>query len=121
MRLPAVAQPLPRTGAWKAEIERFLTADEGESSRERLTLIHIYEELRALGHDGSTMRSGAPPTPGRRTRGAVRPRSSCIISVEAERRYRLSRATTALSTAPLISLMALARASQAFFCRAAAI
>jgi len=46
-------QPLPKTGRWKAEIERFLAANEGKPSRERLTLIRIYEELRALGYDGS--------------------------------------------------------------------
>lgn len=46
-------QPLPKTGVWKAEIERFLATNEGRSSRERLTLIRIYEELRALGYDGS--------------------------------------------------------------------
>lgn len=46
-------QPLPRIGAWKTEIERFLTANEGKPSRERLTLIRIYEEVRALGYDGS--------------------------------------------------------------------
>jgi transposase len=46
-------QPLPKTGVWKAEIERFLMANEGKPSRERLTLIRIYEELRALGYDGS--------------------------------------------------------------------
>lgn len=46
-------QPLPKTGVWKAEIERLLATNEGRSSRERLTLIRIYEELRALGYDGS--------------------------------------------------------------------
>lgn len=46
-------QPLPKTGAWKVEIEGFLAANEGKPSRERLTLIRIYEELRALGYDGS--------------------------------------------------------------------
>ena len=46
-------QPLPKTGRWKAEIERFLAANEGKPSRERLTLIRIYEELRALGYNGS--------------------------------------------------------------------
>ena len=46
-------QPLPKTGVWKVEIERFLAANEGRPSRERLTLIRIYEELRALGYDGS--------------------------------------------------------------------
>ncbi|MDH6235069.1 transcriptional regulator with XRE-family HTH domain [Mesorhizobium soli] len=46
-------QPVPKTGAWKGENERFLAANEGKPSRERLTLIRIYEELRALGYDGS--------------------------------------------------------------------
>ena len=46
-------QPLPKTGVWRAEIERFLATNEGRPSRERLTLIRIYEELRALGYDGS--------------------------------------------------------------------
>lgn len=46
-------QPLPKTGRWKAEIERFLASNEGKPSRERLTPIRIYEELRALGYDGS--------------------------------------------------------------------
>lgn len=46
-------QPLPKTGAWKAEIERFLATNESKPSRERPTLIRIYEELRALGYDGS--------------------------------------------------------------------
>ncbi len=41
-------RPLPRIGAWKAVIERFLKANEGKPSRERLTLIRIYEEVRAL-------------------------------------------------------------------------
>lgn len=44
---------MPKTGAWKSEIEGFLAANEGKPSRERLTLIRIYEELRALGYDGS--------------------------------------------------------------------
>lgn len=46
-------QALPKTGRWTADIERLLTVNEGKPSRERLTLIRIYEELRALGYDGS--------------------------------------------------------------------
>lgn len=46
-------QPLPKMGRWKAEIESFLALNEGKPSRERLTLIRIYEELRELGYDGS--------------------------------------------------------------------
>jgi hypothetical protein len=40
-------------GAWKGDVEQFLIANEGKASRERLTLIRIYEEIRALGYDGS--------------------------------------------------------------------
>ena len=46
-------QPLPRIGAWRGDVERFLISNEGKPSRERLTLIRIYEEVRALGYDGS--------------------------------------------------------------------
>ncbi len=46
-------QPLPRMGAWRDDVKRFLIANEGKASRERLTLIRIYEEVRALGYDGS--------------------------------------------------------------------
>ena len=34
-------------------VDRFLQANEGKASRERLTLIRIYEEVRALGYSGS--------------------------------------------------------------------
>ena len=46
-------QPLPKIGPWVEHVDRFLQANEGKASRERLTLIRIYEEVRALGYDGS--------------------------------------------------------------------
>jgi len=46
-------QPLPRMGAWRDELERLLAANAGKPARERLTLTRIFEELRALGYDGS--------------------------------------------------------------------
>ena len=46
-------QPLPRMGAWKGDVGRFLIANEGKASRDRLTLIRICEEVRSLGYDGS--------------------------------------------------------------------
>src|SRR6202023_1426581 len=45
-------QPRPRLGLWKAELDRMLTANAGSTARERLTLIRLFEELRALGYDG---------------------------------------------------------------------
>src|SRR5580692_2536177 len=45
-------QPRPRLGRWKADLDRLLTANAGASARERLTLIRLFEELRALGYEG---------------------------------------------------------------------
>src|SRR5882724_8231385 len=45
-------QPRPRLGRWKAELDRMLTANVGKMARERLTLIRLFDELRALGYDG---------------------------------------------------------------------
>jgi len=45
-------QPRPRLGRWKADLDRLLTANAGKSARERLTLIRLFEELRALGYEG---------------------------------------------------------------------
>src|SRR5437870_9142552 len=44
-------QPLPKIGPW-AEIDALLLANEGKAARERLTLIRMFEELRALVHEG---------------------------------------------------------------------
>jgi len=46
-------QPLPKIGPWVEHLDRFLLVNEGKAARERLTLIRIYEEVRALGYDGS--------------------------------------------------------------------
>src|SRR5277367_5533707 len=45
-------QPRPKLGRWKAEIDRMLTKNAEASARERLTLIRLFEELRALGYEG---------------------------------------------------------------------
>ena len=37
---------------WKADLDRLLTANVGKPARERLTLIRLFEELRALGYEG---------------------------------------------------------------------
>jgi transposase-like protein len=44
-------QPRPRLGRWKSDLDRMLTANLGNAARERLTLIRLFEELRALGYD----------------------------------------------------------------------
>ena len=45
-------QPRPKLGRWTAELDRLLTANTTSSARERLTLIRLFEELRALGYEG---------------------------------------------------------------------
>ena len=46
-------QPRPKLGAWTEELGRQMAANEAKSSRERLTLVRIFEELRGQGYEGS--------------------------------------------------------------------
>ena len=45
-------QPLPCIDPWRGQLDGLLLANEGRSSRERLTLIRMFEELRGLGYEG---------------------------------------------------------------------
>ena len=45
-------QPLPKLGRWKDELDRLLAANEAKPARERLTLIRVFEALRASGYEG---------------------------------------------------------------------
>jgi transposase len=45
-------QPRPKLGPWKIELDRILAENEAKATRERLTLIRVFEELRALGYEG---------------------------------------------------------------------
>jgi transposase len=45
-------QPLPKLGGWRQDLDRLLAANAKAAARERLTLIRIFEELRALGYAG---------------------------------------------------------------------
>jgi hypothetical protein len=46
-------QPLPKIGLWKDQLDALLRVNAGKSARERLTLIRVYEELRARCYIGS--------------------------------------------------------------------
>jgi transposase len=46
------AQPLPKLGPWSDKLDQLLVANEGKASRERLTLIRLFEELRGWGYAG---------------------------------------------------------------------
>lgn len=45
-------QPLPKLGPWKAELDGLLAANAAASTRERLTLVRLFEELRGRGYEG---------------------------------------------------------------------
>ena len=45
-------QPQPKLGAWREELDRLLASNSARSSRERVTLLRIYEDLRGLGYEG---------------------------------------------------------------------
>ena len=45
-------QPLPRIGPWQDALDQLLASNEAKPSRERLTLIRLFEELRGLGYEG---------------------------------------------------------------------
>jgi transposase len=46
-------QPLPRIDPWRDRLDGMLLSNEAKSSREQLTLIRLFEELRELGYNGS--------------------------------------------------------------------
>ena len=45
-------QPLPRIGPWQGELDELLVTNAARPSRERLTLIRIFEALREHGYEG---------------------------------------------------------------------
>ena len=51
-RYERAAQPLPRIGPWSEKLDQLLSSNEGKASRERLTLIRLFEELRSCGYVG---------------------------------------------------------------------
>ncbi|MCI0466350.1 MAG: IS21 family transposase [Beijerinckiaceae bacterium] len=45
-------QPFPKIGPWRDQLDSMLLENEGKPSRERLTLVRLFEELRGFGYDG---------------------------------------------------------------------
>jgi transposase len=45
-------QPRPKLGRWTVEVDELLTGNAAKSSRERLTVIRIFEQLRERGYEG---------------------------------------------------------------------
>jgi transposase len=45
-------QPLPKIGRWRETLDQLLSENEAKPSRERLTLIRLFEELHGRGYEG---------------------------------------------------------------------
>src|SRR5919199_4807809 len=65
-RYERTRQPLPKLGAWQAELGRMLEENAARPARERLTLIRLFEALRALGYEGGYDTVGGMRGRGRR-------------------------------------------------------
>ena len=70
-------QPLPKVGPWRDELDALLLANEGESPRERLTLIRVFEALRGSGYGGSYDAVPATPRLGAWSAGRRRRKPMC--------------------------------------------
>jgi len=46
-------QPLPKIGPWRDRLDWLLRGNEEKPTRERLTLVRLFEELRGFGYEGS--------------------------------------------------------------------
>jgi len=74
---------MPKLGAWQAELDRLLEENAGRASRERLTLMRLFEALRGLGYEGGydTVRRYARGwSQSRRPRSGTRCDAACITS-----------------------------------------
>ena len=70
-------QPLPRIDPWRDRLDGLLLENEGKPARERLTLIRIFEELRALGMRAATTRFAVTRGFGVKRAGARRRKPMC--------------------------------------------
>ncbi len=64
-------QPMRRIGPWQDQLEQMLLTNEGKPSRERLTLIRVFEELRGVGYEGGYDAVRRYARSWSKTRGAV--------------------------------------------------
>jgi hypothetical protein len=57
-RYERTRQPMPKLGAWQGELDRLLEENAGRASRERLTLMRVFEALRGWATRAATTRCG---------------------------------------------------------------
>jgi transposase len=70
-RYTRTSQPAPKLGPWREALDGMLLANAGKASRERLTLIRVFEALRGLGYEGGYDAVRRYAKGWRRTRTAV--------------------------------------------------
>jgi len=81
-------QPLPMIGPWRERLDHLLMANEGKASRERLTLIRLFEELREAGFKGSYDAVRRYARSWSRERGAVTAEAYVPLSFAAGEAYQ---------------------------------
>ena len=72
-------QPRPKLGVWTQDLERLLMTNSTAASRERLTLIRIFEELRGQGYR-TRRRVGTSRRPKMPWWSGITPRRASVIS-----------------------------------------
>jgi hypothetical protein len=73
---------MPRLGAWRDELDKLLVANEARPSRERLTLIRVFEALRRHCQVNCLTRALTRTTERAGDHGAVWPHVSCLQTLK---------------------------------------
>lgn len=81
-------QPMPRIGPWQQKLDEFLQGNAGKPPRERLTLIRIFEELRAVGYEGGYDAVRRYARSWSKTRGAVTAEAHVPLSYDPGEAYQ---------------------------------
>ena len=81
-------QPMPRIGPWQQKLDAFLQGNADKAPRERLTLIRIFEELRAVGDEGGYDAVRRYARSWSKTRGAVTAEAYVPLSYDPGEAYQ---------------------------------
>jgi transposase len=81
-------QPMPRIGPWQQKLDGFLQGNSNKPPRERLTLIRIFEELRAVGYEGGYDAVRRYARSWSKTRGAVTAEAYVPLSYDPGEAYQ---------------------------------
>lgn len=81
-------QPMPRIGPWQQKLDEVLQGNTNKPPRERLTLIRIFEELRAVGYEGGYDAVRRYARSWSKTRGAVTAEAYVPLSYDPGEAYQ---------------------------------